>query len=117
MGCCGQKRAALRSGRETAAFSPEPGSSGARRPGPAAAPGQVIVPPAEPTAPAAAAGQGNRLIEYTERSRISVRGRATGKVYEFSGAAPVQPVDHRDAAGMLATRFFRPSFKGLGGRA
>jgi hypothetical protein len=36
-----------------------------------------------------------------------VRGSLTGRVYEFSAAAPTQAVDRRDAAALLASRFFR----------
>jgi hypothetical protein len=47
------------------------------------------------------------MLRYRERSPIAVRGPATGRYYEFSGAAPVKPVDPRDAAALLRTRFFQ----------
>ena len=46
-------------------------------------------------------------LRYTESSPIHVRGPATGKTYQFSGAQPLQAVDTRDAASLLQTRFFR----------
>jgi hypothetical protein len=57
--------------------------------------------------PAQAPRQAERKIRYTERSRVRVRGNATGRHYEFSGADPVQSVDARDAPALLSTRFFR----------
>jgi len=64
----------------------------------------VQTPPPSPVA----AAYGDVSIEYLERSPIRVRGSATGRVYEFSRARAVQPVDARDSAGLLSTRFFRP---------
>jgi hypothetical protein len=46
-------------------------------------------------------------IRYTEKSPIRVPGPVTGRRYEFSAAQPIQPVDARDAAVLLRTRFFR----------
>jgi hypothetical protein len=46
-------------------------------------------------------------VRYLERSPIRVRGLVSGRSYEFSGTAPVQPVDARDATSFLNTRFFR----------
>jgi hypothetical protein len=46
-------------------------------------------------------------LRYLETSPIRVRGSASGRQYLFSAAAPVQAVDARDAAPLLATRFFR----------
>jgi hypothetical protein len=45
-------------------------------------------------------------LRYLERSPIRVRGPVSGRQYEFSAAAPMQAVDSRDAAQLLATRFF-----------
>jgi hypothetical protein len=42
-----------------------------------------------------------------ENSLIVVRGPATGRQYQFSGAHPDQSVDARDAEALLRTRFFR----------
>jgi hypothetical protein len=36
-----------------------------------------------------------------------VRGPATARPYEFSGASPIQPVDPRDVEALVRTRFFR----------
>src|SRR5947209_20125956 len=99
--CCGQKRAALKNSANTQPVRPQP------------------VPPrppafAYPDTPAAGASasstSGSVRLLYTERSLIRVRGAATGKEYEFSGAAPVQTIDRVDAAALLATRFFSPLF-------
>jgi hypothetical protein len=46
-------------------------------------------------------------LRYLENSPIRVRGLVSGMSYEFSGAAPVQQVDARDASSLLSTRFFR----------
>jgi hypothetical protein len=61
---------------------------------------------APPPAPTRADG-GDVRIRYVERSAIRVGGSLTGRVYEFSAAAPTQAVDRRDAAALLASRFFR----------
>jgi hypothetical protein len=47
------------------------------------------------------------IVEYSERSRIRVRGAVTGRLYEFSAVHPAQTVDGRDAAALLDSRFFR----------
>ncbi len=97
MGCCGQKREALKS-------SP-----------PAATAGIELAYPSQPAAPAV---QGNTgwgqppvespvRVRYSERSRILVSGPATGREYEFSTSQPVQTVDGRDAPALLRTRFFQ----------
>jgi len=46
-------------------------------------------------------------LRYSETSPIQVRGPVTGRIYQFSGAQPLRPVDARDADAMLRTRFFR----------
>jgi hypothetical protein len=46
-------------------------------------------------------------LRYVEQSPVLVRGPATGRNYEFSGADPVQNVDARDGEALLRTRFFR----------
>jgi hypothetical protein len=64
--------------------------------------------PAKPvTATASAAGV---ALHYLERSRILVRGPASGRQYEFSAQHPVQQVDSRDVPALLGTRFFRRAF-------
>jgi hypothetical protein len=57
-------------------------------------------------APAPVRAHSDVRIRYSERSAIRVRGTASGRVYEFSAAAPAQAVDRRDAAAMLASGFF-----------
>jgi len=46
-------------------------------------------------------------IAYVESSAIRVRGLASGRSYEFSGASRVQHVDPRDVSALLSTRMFR----------
>lgn len=46
-------------------------------------------------------------LRYVEAAPIRVRGSVSGRLYEFSGAHPVQPVDARDATHLLQTKFFR----------
>ena len=101
MGCCGQKRApsaaAVAQARPTPLF------------GTVASPPSGPPPPAPfAAAPAAVrAAHSDVRIRYSERSAIRVRGATTGRVYEFSAAAPDQAIDRRDAAALLATGFFR----------
>ncbi|MBI4877242.1 MAG: hypothetical protein HY822_21655 [Acidobacteria bacterium] len=45
-------------------------------------------------------------LRFREQSRVVVMGPVTGQRYEFSGAAPLQFVDARDAAVLLNTGFF-----------
>jgi hypothetical protein len=107
VGCCGQKRASLSSG--IAAFSPSQKSVAARPAAPASRPAPAGPPAPVPARPTTVPSSGSREIEYRERSRVRVRGPATGRTYEFSGADPVQSVDRRDAPALLATRFFKPA--------
>ncbi|TVR98543.1 MAG: hypothetical protein EA406_06465 [Rhodospirillales bacterium] len=58
-------------------------------------------------APPAAGAGGTILVRYTEHSPVVVRGTVSGRVYMFSGAAPLQQVDARDASQLLRSRFFR----------
>jgi hypothetical protein len=46
-------------------------------------------------------------VRYTQQARVRVSGPASGRAYEFSGAAPVQSVDSRDAEGLVGSGFFR----------
>jgi|EndMetStandDraft_2_1072991.scaffolds.fasta_scaffold272293_2 hypothetical protein len=46
-------------------------------------------------------------LRYLEHGAIAVGGPVTGRRYEFSSGNPVQPVDPRDAAVLVRTRFFR----------
>jgi hypothetical protein len=50
---------------------------------------------------------GSVMVQYVDHSPIRVRGLQTGRTYEFSGTHGTQAVDARDAATLLATRFFR----------
>jgi hypothetical protein len=68
-----------------------------------------VVPAHLPSRPAANinyAAQAPVRIRFRERSHVLVKGPATGRMYEFSGSNPVQPVDAADARALLATRFF-----------
>jgi len=40
-------------------------------------------------------------------ARIRVIGSATGRQYEFSGAAPIQNIEARDVEALVRTKFFR----------
>ena len=84
-----------------------------RRPGPAGAArqGSPGAPPARPAAgvmlaPGGAAGSGAVILRHRHRSPVMVRGPVTGRAYVFSAAQPEQPVDARDAEGLLRTGHF-----------
>jgi hypothetical protein len=102
MGCCGQHRNA---GGSTAL--PHRPTAGV-----AALPGPSLVWPL-PAGGSAAAGlrAGGAAppgvpLRCRDRTRMLVRGPATGRAYEFSAAQPVQAVDARDAEPLLRTRLF-----------
>lgn len=95
MGCCGQKRAVLRNTPPT--ITPVVTPPAPTKP-PLRHPGQL---PPGGAAPFLVA------VRYLESSPILVRGVASGRQYEFSGAQPVQAVDASDAEALLRTRFFR----------
>ena len=122
--CCGQNRTALRNSQAQGTTRSVPqhtsGNSGAptvrtqpwtptgmqaasqHRPATSQtqiAPSQVLAPVSMP--------QSLISVRYLETSPIRVRGLVSGMRYEFSGAAPIQQVDARDAASLLSTRFFR----------
>ena len=101
MGCCGQKRTALKPAQPARATPPSSTMAAptTRQPPPPA-------PVAATPAPARAA-HGVVWIQYSQQSAIRVRGTATGRIYQFSAAAPTQPVDRHDAATLLASGFFR----------
>lgn len=46
-------------------------------------------------------------IRYIEQAPIQVRGAATGRAYQFSGAHPVAQVTPADAPSLMRLRFFR----------
>jgi hypothetical protein len=48
-------------------------------------------------------------LRYAGQPRMCVRGSVTGRLYQFSAAHPVQPVDPRDAQPLLASRIFEVS--------
>jgi hypothetical protein len=45
-------------------------------------------------------------VRYVERSRLVVRGPATGRQYEFTLDKPTQMVAAQDADALLRTRYF-----------
>ena len=122
--CCGQKRTELRNSQpQSVARSAPQTLSGNRQ-------AQTVrtQPHAPPPPPAAVTHQpayihGQRIppqaampvstqqhsirVRYVETSPIRVRGLVSGTSYEFSGTAPIQQVDARDASSLLNTRFFR----------
>jgi hypothetical protein len=102
MGCCGQKRTALKPAQTPARPTPPLGTVAVHTTGQPPPPARVVA----AQAPARAA-HGEVWIRYSEQSPIRVRGTATGRVYEFSAAAPAQAVDRHDAATLLASGFFR----------
>ena len=105
MGCCGQKRAALRSAPPATAARPSPSLPTATS--------QPSIARQQVTGHAQAAQllptRSSIALRYTETSPIVVKGPATGRHYQFSGSSPVQAVDARDVAALLRTGFFRQS--------
>jgi hypothetical protein len=100
--CCGQKRSALKS--ETTAGTTMAGlpvvrhiAIGISRSPAMAQPSQKLARPHSPPA----------SLRYVDNSPIRVRGPVTGRQYQFSGSSPVQAVEPRDVAGLLATCLFR----------
>jgi len=95
--CCGSRRAAWRS----AAPTPVTRTS--------------VPPPVDAMRPAAPAGpwaQGafpTVSLRYHEAGGVQARGAVTGRAYTFSGDAPVQAVDVRDATALLQGPAFRPA--------
>jgi hypothetical protein len=57
--------------------------------------------------PAIAPHSQGRNVHYSGPTLVFVRGTATGWVYRFSPAEPVQPVDARDVPALLASPLFR----------
>ncbi|MDB5069307.1 MAG: hypothetical protein JWM87_418 [Candidatus Eremiobacteraeota bacterium] len=94
MACCGQKRDSLRAQPATQLYQTNH---------------QVPRAPARVEAPYRPAGQSNsawQLLRYLGRSTATVRGAVSGRMYPFGPSTPVQPVDERDVAGLLATGAF-----------
>jgi len=121
--CCGQKRAEMRNSQaqRTTPSVPQrtPANSRAQavraQPSPPAM--QTASPPprvnpqirsVQPQAPMPISMTHSSIsVRYLENSPIRVRGLVSGISYEFSGTAPIQQVDARDASSLLTTRFFR----------
>jgi hypothetical protein len=98
MGCCGQNRAAARTG---SFLPPRPPAAQPTAESPPAAARPAVV-----TALAPGAGV---ALRYLEGAAILVRGPATGAQYRFTARNAVQVVDARDAEGLLRSRLFRRS--------
>jgi hypothetical protein len=94
MACCGQGRAGLAPTRAVTLHLP-PADPPALAPAPADVPRAV------------ARGLSSVRIRYTRQVPVRVSGPASGRGYEFSGSAPVQSVDARDAEGLVGTGLFR----------
>ncbi len=90
MGCCGQHRSGGSVAPGWAPPSVQPAS-----------PGTGLVWP-----PSMGRQVATLHLRYRDRARISVRGPATGRSYEFSAAQPVQAVEVRDAQSLLRTGLF-----------
>ena len=103
MGCCGRGRSDLTSPNRGARASG--GSDGAPREGRAAG-GPSAAGAASRSRAAAPAPPGTVRLRYLQRSPVLVPGPITGRRYAFSGADPVQPVDGRDAEGLVRSGFF-----------
>lgn len=103
MPCCGQRRTMFVSPPQAVARPSAPPPSAA----PAAAPKPAVVPAAASVHPPTLLAGASVKLRYLERSRILVRGPATGRQYEFSAADAVRPVAAADAEILLRTRFFR----------
>jgi hypothetical protein len=122
--CCGQKRTELSNSQSQSVARSVPRTFSGNRPAPAVRT-QPSAPPPPPavfthqpayilgqrippqTVPRASTQQHSIRMRYVETSPIRVRGLVSGTSYEFSGTAPIQEVDVRDAASLLNTRFFR----------
>lgn len=105
MGCCGQKRAALRSAPLPTVTRPSPNLPTPTSQAPIARQ-QVTV----HTQSAQSLPTGSSVaVRYTQASPILVRGPVSGRHYQFSGSNPVHAVDGRDVAALLRTGFFNQS--------
>ena len=105
MGCCGQKRAALRSAPLPTVTRPSPNlRTATSQPSIAGRQLTVHTQSAQPLP-----SHSSVALRYTETSPILVRGPASGRHYQFSGSNPVQAVDARDVAALLRTGFFSQS--------
>ena len=82
MGCCDNKRSAMRTapvGRSVSVTAPTSGRSVLRR---------------------------KVSLRYLRREAIRVRGAASGRLYVVPAGSPELVVDSRDAAGLVKTGYF-----------
>jgi len=49
----------------------------------------------------------NTVFEYTGKTALTVIGNITGRRYRFNNPGDLQPVDYRDASGMMAVPVLR----------
>lgn len=94
MGCCGQKRDALRAQSPAEIYHIPVRTNAPAQP-------RAAVEPAPGQQPGRA-----QLLRYLRRSPSTVRGPVTGRVYAFGPNTPMQPVDERDVPGLVATGAF-----------
>ena len=122
--CCGQKRAQLTRHQTVNAKAlptfqrsngsvslPLPGSGVRALPTETRSAGLAEASPShapQPSATQAVASDPTAVyVQFNGQASMQVRGLATGIVYVFTSAQPVQAVHERDAAALLQTRFFR----------
>jgi hypothetical protein len=122
--CCGQKRTELRNSqapgtsRAVPQYSPSNNWAQAVRTQPSALPPTRTASTRQPANPqtrsirpqaatTTSTPNSSISVRYLENSPVRVRGLGSGRSYDFSGAAPIQQVDARDASSLLNTRFFR----------
>ena len=107
MKCCGQARAAISDGAsaasDRAARSQAAFGQATARPNAMAWTNPVYYAPAS--------------LRYLQSAPVWVRGPATGRQYQFSGAEPVQIVDPRDAPALVRTGLFSFAERQGGGGA
>ena len=98
MGCCGQKRTALKK----ASLKMEP--STAMRPAQLGVQlqgkGRQVFTQTDTTCSTVS-------LRYLESSAILVQGSVTGRRYKFSSGTSIQSIDARDAVSLLRTKFFQ----------
>src|SRR5216684_9232294 len=121
--CCGQKRMELRNSqvpgtsRTVPQYAPSNNWAQAVRTQPSAPPTRIASPhqtgnpqtrSIQPQASTRTATPNSSIsVRYLENSPIRVRGLVSGTRYDFSGEAPIQGVDARDASSLLNRRYFR----------
>jgi hypothetical protein len=101
MGCCGQKRESLH-----VQTTPQAYQTPVRTNAPVRANVPVPARTVSETAQRAVAQAVTRVLRFLGSGAVSVRGRASGRIYAFAPGAALQAVDERDVPGLLATGAF-----------